>query len=168
MPRILEWIVGTRTREVFVLGALAMCLAMALITSQLGFSLGAAMGAKLAEPDKLVVNFMGDAAFGMVGMDMETAVRENIPILTILLNNSSMGIYRPEHFPTAHELFATKTTGGDYVKMAEAMGCYTERVDQPNEIIPAIQRSAKTVQSGQAALLEIVTEDDKSMSFRGF
>lgn len=137
-------------------------------STQLGYSLGVAMGAKLAAPEKLAIAVIGDYGFGMVGMDMETAVREKIPILTIILNNNSMGIYRPENFATAHELYGTKTTGGDYVKMAEAMGCYTERVDQPNEIIPAIQRSAKTVQSGQAALLEIVTEDDKSMSYRGF
>ena len=62
-------------------------------STQLGFSLGCAMGAKLACPGKLVVNFMGDTAFGMVGMDVETAVREQIPILTVLLNNSAMGNY---------------------------------------------------------------------------
>ena len=55
------------------------------------FFAGLAMGAKLACPGKLVVNFMGDTAFGMVGMDVETAVRERIPILTVLLNNSAMG-----------------------------------------------------------------------------
>ena len=56
--------------------------------SQLGFSLGLAMGAKLANPDKLVVNVMGDAAVGMTGMDWETASRNEIPILTVVKHDS--------------------------------------------------------------------------------
>ena len=53
-------------------------------STQLGYSLGLAMGAKLAAPEKDVIHMMGDAAFGMVGMDVETAVRARIPILTII------------------------------------------------------------------------------------
>ena len=127
------------------------------------------MGSKLAAPDKLCVNVIGDYGFGMVGTDLETAVRENIPILTIVLNNSSMGIYRPEHFATAHELYGTKTTGGDFVKMADALGAHSERVTQPDDVVEAVQRCAGIVQSGQAALLEIVTDDaEKDMAFRMF
>jgi acetolactate synthase-1/2/3 large subunit len=61
-------------------------------TTQLGYGLGLAMGAKLAKPDKLCINVWGDAAIGFTGMDFETAVRERIPILSILLNNFSMAI----------------------------------------------------------------------------
>ena len=115
------------------------------------------------------MNVIGDYGFGMVGTDLETAVREEIPILTIVLNNSSMGIYRPEHFATAHELYGTKTTGGDFVKMAEALGAHSERVTQPEDVIGAVQRCAGIVESGQAALLEIVTDaDEKDMPFRQF
>ena len=64
-------------------------------TTQLGYGLGLAMGAKLAQPDKLCINVWGDAAIGMTGMDFETAVRERIPILSILLNNFSMAIELP-------------------------------------------------------------------------
>jgi acetolactate synthase I/II/III large subunit len=53
------------------------------------------MGAKLACPDKLCINVWGDAAIGFTGMDFETAVREGIPILSILLNNFSMAIELP-------------------------------------------------------------------------
>lgn len=138
-------------------------------STQLGYSLGAAMGAKLAAPDKLCVNVIGDYGFGMVGTDLETAARENIPILTVVLNNSSMGIYRPEHFATAHELYGTKTTGGDFVKMAEALGGYSERVTQPQDIIPAVQRCVGVVDGGRPALLEIVTDDaEKDMPYRMF
>src|SRR5438105_681983 len=61
-------------------------------TTQLRYGLGLAMGAKLAAPDKLCVNVWGDAAIGFTGMDFETAVRERIPILSVLLNNFSMAI----------------------------------------------------------------------------
>ena len=64
-------------------------------TTQLGYGLGLAMGAKLAEPEKLCINVWGDAAIGFTGMDFETAVRENIPILSILFNNFSMAIELP-------------------------------------------------------------------------
>jgi acetolactate synthase-1/2/3 large subunit len=64
-------------------------------TTQLGYGLGLAMGAKLARPDKLCINVWGDAAIGMTGLDFETAVRERIPILSILMNNFSMAIEVP-------------------------------------------------------------------------
>ena len=79
-------------------------------STTLGSSLGLAMGAKLAKPEKTVIHFMGDAAFGMVGADFETAVREKIPILTLLLNNSLLGGYNKSHAATAeryglHKIF---------------------------------------------------------------
>lgn len=121
--------------------------------STLGYSLGGAMGAKLAKPERTVVNLMGDAAFGMVGIDFETAVREKIPILTILLNNSGMGTY----FKATP---STSTLSGDYSKIAEALGGYTEKIERPDEIAPAIKRAEKSTKSGKAALLEIVSAVD--------
>jgi len=64
-------------------------------STPLGASLGFAMGAKLARPEKTAIAFMGNAAFGMVGMDFETAVRENIPILVVLVNNFCAGRLHP-------------------------------------------------------------------------
>jgi len=127
--------------------------------STLGFSLGGAMGAKLAEPDKMVVNVMGDGAFGMVGMDFETAVREKIPILTIVLNNSGMGTYF-KMTPSTSKL------SGNYAKIAEALGGYSERIEDPDEIIPAIKRAEKSLRSGRAALLEIITKVELGFQIR--
>ena len=79
------------------------------------------MGAKLAQPEKLVVNFMGDAAFGMVGMDIETAVREQIPILTVLLNNSAMGNYE-KFIPQAIDRYGSKFLSGNYADVAQGLG----------------------------------------------
>ena len=73
-------------------------------TTQLGYGLGLAMGAKLAHPDKLCINVWGDAAIGFTGMDFETAVRERMPILSILLNNFSMAIELEGHAEVDREI----------------------------------------------------------------
>jgi thiamine pyrophosphate-dependent acetolactate synthase large subunit-like protein len=132
-------------------------------TTTLGGSLGFAMGAKLANPDKTAVSFMGNAAFGMVGMDFETAVRENIPILVILINNSVLGGYRNFH-PVASERYNLNRQTGDYTKVAEGLGGYAEKVEQPDNIIPAIRRAKKAVDSGQPALVEIITREELAFS----
>ena len=132
-------------------------------STTLGSGMAFAMGAKLARPDKTVINFMGDAAFGMVGMDFETAVREGIPILTIIINNSMLGGYH-KHLPIASERYNLKLISGDYTKIAEGLGGYSERVEQPHDIIPAIQRAKKALNSGQPALIEIITREELDFS----
>lgn len=134
-------------------------------STQLGFSLGAAMGAKLAAPDKLVVNFTGDTAYGMVGMDLETAVRENIPILTIMLNNSVMGNY-DRYIPKAHEKYGTRATSGAYSEVARGLGAYSERVDDPGQVRAALQRGIRETQDGRAALLEFITREERDIPYR--
>ena len=89
----------------------------------------------MAAPEKLAVNIMGDAAFGMAGMDFETAARERIPILTIMFNNSALGGYE-KHMTVATERFQTKFISGDYTKVAEGLGGYSEKVENPADIIP--------------------------------
>lgn len=135
-------------------------------STQLGYGLGLAFGAKMAEPEKTVVNIMGDYAFGMVGLDIETAVREQIPIITIVMNNSVMGIYEPSWFPTANEIYNTKYTTGDYALVAEALGCYNEKVTKPDQIIPAIQRAKNVTMKGHPAFIEILTKEERAFSYR--
>ena len=136
-------------------------------STQLGYGFGLAMGAKLAEPDKLAVNVMGDAAFGMVGLDFETAIRERIPILTIVNNNSGMGIYGPDRFPVAAREYGTGRLSGNYAEVAAAMGGYNERVERPEDVVPAIRRAQQVVASGQPALVEIITSLEPAFSLRG-
>ena len=124
------------------------------------------MGASMAEPNKVAVNLIGDYGFGMVGLDIETAVREKIPVLTIILNNSAMGIYRPHNFPTANELYGTKYTTGDYAKIADALGSYNEVVDNPNEVGAAILRCVDTDKGGNTAELENKTKEDPAKPHR--
>src|SRR5271156_4242939 len=114
-------------------------------TTQLGYGLGLAMGAKLARPEKLCINVWGDAAIGFTGMDFETAVRERIPIMSILLNNSAMAI-ELNVMPEATKKYRSPDISGDYAAMARAFGGYGERVADPNEIIPALKRGIEQTQ----------------------
>ena len=132
-------------------------------TTQLGYGLGLAMGAKLAAPDKLCINVWGDAAIGFTGMDFETAVRERIPILSILLNNFCMAI-ELKIMAGSTAKYRTTDISGDYAAMARAFGGYGERVEQPGDIIPAIRRGIAATQAGQPALLEFITSKETQVS----
>ncbi|MDE0634714.1 MAG: thiamine pyrophosphate-requiring protein [Candidatus Poribacteria bacterium] len=132
-------------------------------TTQLGYGLGLAMGAKLAKPDALCVNVWGDAAIGFTGMDFETAVRERIPILSVLFNNFSMAIEIPI-MPVSTEKYRSTDISGHYADMAKAFGGYGERVETPDQIIPAIQRGVQKTQEGVPALLEFITAKEIQIS----
>ncbi len=132
-------------------------------TTQLGYGLGLAMGAKLAKPDRLCINVWGDAAIGFTGMDFETAVRERIPILSILLNNFSMAI-ELHIMEQSTEKYRATDISGDYAAMARAFGGYGERVTEPDEIIPAIKRGIEQTQAGVPALLEFITAKETEIS----
>jgi acetolactate synthase I/II/III large subunit len=122
----------------------------------LGGGLGLIMGAKLAAPEKFCVNFMGDAAFGMTGLDFETAVRNKIPILTIVLNNNFMAA-ETHTMKESHERYGTMNILGNYADLAKSLGGWSERVEEPGQIVAALQRARKVVDDGQTALLEFIT-----------
>ncbi|MEO7689289.1 MAG: thiamine pyrophosphate-requiring protein [Sphingomonas sp.] len=132
-------------------------------TTQLGYGLGLAMGAKVACPDKLCINVWGDAAIGFTGMDFETAVRERLPILSILLNNSAMAIELPI-MPVATERFRATDISGNYADFARALGGYGERITTPDQIVPAILRGIAATEAGQPALLEFITAQETRAS----
>ena len=133
-------------------------------STQLGYSLGLAMGAKLAAPEKQVINIMGDMAFSTVGLDIETAVRCHIPILTIVINNSMMSIYDNTRFPVALEKYDVKRLSGKFAEVARAMGAYSERITDPQDIVPALKRGLAAVEGGKATVLEFVTGDEGEYS----
>ena len=133
-------------------------------STQLGYGLGLALGAKMAEPDKLVINFMGDAAFGMSGLDIETAARSKIGTLTIILNNGVMTGYAQKHMPYAADAYGSNQLGGNYTAVSEGLGAYAERVETPDQIRPAIQRGIEATKTGQPAVLEMITKEETAVS----
>jgi acetolactate synthase-1/2/3 large subunit len=133
----------------------------------LGTGLGLIMGAKLARPEKTCVNFMGDAAFGMVGLDFETAVRNRIPIITIVLNNSGMAS-EGRSMPVADATYRTADLGGNYSEIARAMGGHSERIEDPADIADSIKRALRvSEEQGEPALVEFVTAQETDWSWKG-
>jgi len=120
-------------------------------TTQLGYGLGLAMGAKLVHPDKLCINVWGDGAIGMTGLDIETAVRYEIPILSVLLNNYEMAGYDTPF-------------GGDFHRVAEGLGAYSERIEDPADVAAAIERGIQKTEAGTPVLLEFITSKETELS----
>jgi acetolactate synthase-1/2/3 large subunit len=96
-------------------------------------------------------------------MDFETAVRERIPILSVLLNNFSMAIELPV-MKSATEKFRSTDISGHYADFAKALGGWGERVTEPDEIVPAIERAVAKTREGTPALLEFITQKEISFS----
>ena len=123
-------------------------------TTHLGYGIPLMIGAKLARPDKFCLNFMGDGAFGMSGLDIETAVRAGAPITTIVLNNGGMATY-PGGYPTANELFGATQMTGDYAKIAEGMGAVGITVNQPGEVAAALRQAQQLNANGRTVLIDV-------------
>ncbi|CAI8028946.1 Probable acetolactate synthase large subunit [Geodia barretti] len=130
---------------------------------ELGYGLGLALGAKVAAPEKLVINVMGDAAFGMAGLDIETAVRSEIPILTVVLNNGIMTHYN-QNMPYASEHWDSDKLSGDYAKVAESLGAFAETVVTPDQLPGAIARAIAATKEGRPALLQTMTCGEETVS----
>ncbi|HTZ01490.1 MAG TPA: thiamine pyrophosphate-requiring protein [Xanthobacteraceae bacterium] len=132
-------------------------------STQLGYGLGITMGAKLAAPKKLCINVMGDAAIGMTGMDIETASRNRIAILTVVFNNGVMGAER-DVLTISDAKYGAMTVGGNYTKVAEGLNVAARRVDKPADIVGAIKEAAHVTEKGAPFLLEFVVKEGRDFS----
>ena len=132
-------------------------------STQLGYGLGITMGAKLAAPKKLCINVMGDASFGMTGMDIETAARNRIAILTVVFNNGVMGAER-EVLKISDEKYGAMTVGGNYTKVAEGLNVAATRVEKPADIVGAIKDAVGVTEKGAPFLLEFVVKEGRDFS----
>ena len=132
-------------------------------STQLGYGLGLIMGAKLAAPDKLCVNIMGDAAIGMTGMDIETAARNRIAILTVVFNNGVMAAER-DVLRLSTKKYGALTVSGNYAKVAEGLNVAATRIVKPGDIAPAIKDAVRVTESGAPFLLEIMVKEGYDFS----
>lgn len=128
-------------------------------STQLGYGLGLALGAKLAAPEKQVINIMGDASFGMAGMDIETGARAEIPIMTVVLNNGLMTNYS-HYMPAATERWGSNRLTGDYARIGAALGAHSERVEAPEQLVPAFNRGVRANLEGRPALIEVMVREE--------
>jgi acetolactate synthase-1/2/3 large subunit len=130
----------------------------ALDSGHLGSGMPYAVGAKLAHPDTPVYCITGDGSFGLNAMEMETARRENAPIVVIIANDCSWGMIKGcQQLAYEGRYCGVDFTDARYDKLAEALGCYGERVTEPSQIRPALQRA---VDSGLPAVLDVVVDVD--------
>src|SRR5262249_7566456 len=103
------------------------------------------------------------------GLDLETAVRERIPILTVLVNNGVMGGYE-RWIPVASRKYKSRYLSGNYTKVAEGLGVVAERVTQPSEIVPALPRGLASFSpdpggdGGRRPLVEFLTGEETRLS----
>jgi thiamine pyrophosphate-dependent acetolactate synthase large subunit-like protein len=125
-------------------------------TTHLGYGIPLMIGTKLAKPHKFCLNFMGDGAFGMSGLDIETSVRAGAPITTIVLNNGDMATY-PGGYPVARQLFEVTKMTGDYAKIAEGLGAVGITVTQPGEVASALKKAQRLNAEGKTVLLDVHT-----------
>ena len=132
-------------------------------STQLGYGLGIIMGAKLAAPEKLCINFMGDASFGMSGMDIETAARNGIGIMTVVFNNAVMACER-HVLETSTAKYGALDIGGNYAKVAEGLNVAARRVADPEDLVGAIEEGIATTEKGRPFLLEVVAKEGYKFS----
>ena len=125
-------------------------------STHLGYGIPLMIGAKLANPDKFCLNLMGDGAFGMSGLDIETSVRAGAPITTVLLNNGGMATY-PGGYPTARERFGATEMTGDYAKIAEGLGAVGITVTDPSDVGPSLMKAQQLNAEGATVLLDVHT-----------
>lgn len=123
-------------------------------TTHLGYGIPLIIGAKLARPDKFCLNFMGDGAFGMSGMDLETSVRAGAPITTVVIHNEGMATY-PTGMTVARREYGLTFFKSDYAKIAEGMGAVGIVVPHPSEIAGAIKQARRHNAEGRTVLLDI-------------
>jgi thiamine pyrophosphate-dependent acetolactate synthase large subunit-like protein len=118
----------------------------------MGVGLPFGLGAKLAKPDAQVIVVHGDGSFGLNAVELDTAVRHKIPILCIISLNGGWTA-DPNHDKPGRDLGYTR-----FDKMAEALGCYGEFVERPDQLRPALERAQKRVDDGMVALVNVVTD----------
>ncbi|MGD1011556.1 MAG: biosynthetic-type acetolactate synthase large subunit [Acidimicrobiales bacterium] len=110
----------------------------------MGFSVPAAIGAKVGRPDRMVWAVDGDGCFQMTAQQLATATAERIPVKVAILNNAYLGMVRQWQHMFYDERYSEVYLSPDlpdYVGWAEAMGCVAFRVDSPEEVTPAIEKA---------------------------
>jgi len=131
----------------------------------LGWDLPAAIGAKIARPEKMVVNIVGDYGLGFCGQEMALAVMYNLPVIVIVVNNGYLSLIRQQEKYIYDMNFEVATwydgTYVDFVKFAEAYGAYGQRVAKPDEIRTALKRA---VESNRPSVIEIIVERETDAS----
>ena len=125
----------------------------------MGYGLGAAIGAKVAFPDRQVINIGGDGCFRMNMNELATASRYQIPVIEIIIDNNALGMVRQWQTLYYGERYSATVIRDkvDYCKVAEGLGCMAIRVTDPSEVEPALK---KALSSGVPTVIDVVIDED--------
>ena len=127
--------------------------------STLGFSLAATVAAKIASPEKQVIAVTGEAGLGYMLGNLEVPVRRKLGITIVHISNGGFAGYGPGFWGEGHDPYTHVVLGPDDVDMSKLiaeLGLYTERVSEPSEIIPALERALAANESGQPSYIEFI------------
>ncbi|HYZ16818.1 MAG TPA: thiamine pyrophosphate-binding protein [Candidatus Acidoferrum sp.] len=124
----------------------------------MGYGLPAAIAAKLVHPERTVVNVAGDGCFLMTGQELATAVRYDLPVIVLVVNNASYGSIRAhQEMQYPERVIGTDLTNPDFVAFARSFGAYAERVEKTEQFAAAFERARN---AGRPAVLELITDPD--------
>ncbi|MGN0362927.1 MAG: biosynthetic-type acetolactate synthase large subunit [Bilifractor sp.] len=129
----------------------------------MGYGLGAAIGAKCGRPDKTVINIAGDGCFRMNMNELATAVRSNIPVIEVVINNHVLGMVRQWQNLFYGQRYSSTILNDkvDFVKVAEALGAEGVRITKPEEFGPALQ---KAIAGQKPVVLDCIIDPDDKVS----
>jgi len=124
----------------------------------MGYAVPAAVAAKIADPDRMVVAFVGDGGFGMTGQELATALYYGVTPVILVFNNGMYGtirMHQERSFPDRS--IATRLVNPDFAALARAYGAHGETVERTEQFTPAFERS---LASGKAAVIELKTDPE--------
>lgn len=124
----------------------------------LGVGVPYAVAAPWARPDGPTIGLIGDGAFGLSAMEIETAVRNGTAPIVVVSNNGSWGDVRYEEGEWFGRTTGTDLTRARYDRLAEALGGHGERIEEIDDLVPALERARE---AGTASVIDVVTDPDK-------
>ena len=128
----------------------------------MGYGYPAALAAKAVMPERMVVCFAGDGDFMMSACELATAVQYNLPVIVIVVDNSSFGtirMHQETHYPA--RVIATDIKNPDFVKYAEAFGAFGIRVNATGDFPAALAQACQATERGQPALIHLIADTEQ-------
>jgi acetolactate synthase-1/2/3 large subunit len=125
----------------------------------MGYSVPAAIGAKITHPDRTVIGFVGDGGFLMTGQEIATAFHHNVAPIILVFNNQMYGtirMHQERHYPG--RVSATQLTNPDFARFIESFGGHGEIVEATDQLVPAVKRA---IASGKPAIVEVRTNPEQ-------
>lgn len=125
----------------------------------MGYGLGACIGAKMGQRDKICINIAGDGCFRMNMNELATASRYNIPIIQVVINNHVLGMVRQWQTLFYDKRYSQTILNDavDFCKVAEGLGCGAIKVTSKEEFAPALE---KAIAEKRPYLIEVVIQED--------